>query len=103
MPGLSASMGYNIALIAYTNPDSTTLFQAFRRNVSQGINLGLSYTLSEKVSMSLGYNHAEVDTNLRVPTYEEQQELADILAAPIPLVGGGYSKNTFNIGVGVSF
>jgi len=102
-PGLTASAAYSIGLIEYMNPDSTTLYSEFRRNISQGISMDLLYSLSEKVSMSIGYDYSSVTTNLPRPTSEEQQKLEDILAAPIPTVGGGYIKQTVTMGVGVAF
>ncbi|MBI5756277.1 MAG: tetratricopeptide repeat protein [Nitrospirae bacterium] len=101
--GLSASAGYAISLVQYMNPDSTTLYSKFRRNVSQTASIDLSYSLSEKVSMSLGFDYTNASTNLPRPTSEEQQKLEDILAAPIPTVGGGYKKLTVGIGFGVAF
>lgn len=101
--GLSASASYNIGLIEYANPDSTTLYTEFRRNISQGISTSLSYSLSENVSFSIGYNYNNVGTNLPRPTAEEQQKLEEILAAPIPTVGGSYVKHIMTMGVGVAF
>ena len=102
-PGLTVSAAYSIGLIEYANPDSTTLYSEFRRNISHGISMDFLYSLSEKVSFSIGYDYGNVATNLPRPTVEEQRKLEDILAAPIPTVGGSYVKHTVIMGVGVAF
>ncbi len=102
-PGLSVRASYSIGLIEYMNPDSTSLYSKFRRNISHVVSMDLSYSLSERVSMSIGYDYSNVATNLPRPTAEEQRKLEEILAAPIPTVGGSYVKHTVTMGVGVAF
>lgn len=102
-PGISASAGYSIGLVNYSNPDSTTLFREFRRNVVQRINLSIAGPLSPQVSMSVGYGYSHVTTNLGRPTFEERQEIEDVLAEPIPLVGGGYINHAFSMRFMVEF
>src|SRR3972149_782530 len=88
---LGLSLGYSISLVNYSNPDSTTLFQRFRRNVNQSYTGGLNLSFTEYINFSLNYNFSYVisRTNLDPLTFEEQQKLEDLLASPIPTVGGG--------------
>ena len=102
-PGLNAGASYGHSFINYSNPDSTTLFTAFRRNRSQSLGLNLTYQVSQNVSFSLNMSKVNATTNLAVPTAEKRQKLEDILAAPIPVVGGGYKKETVTMGISVIF
>ena len=102
-PGLNAGASYGHSFINYSNPDSTTLFTAFRRNRSQSLGLNLSYQVSQNVSFSLNMSKVSATTNLAIPTAEERQKLEDILAAPVPTVGGGYKKETVTMGISVIF
>lgn len=99
----SGSLGYSISLVNYSNPDSTTFFQRFRRNVNQNMSAGLSLRLSERVSFSLNYSYAISRTNLPRPTAEDLRELEDILASPIPTVGGGYRQHNASFTVSTTF
>ncbi len=103
MPGISVGANYSMRFIDYSNPDSTTLFTQFRRNSSQTIGINLSYRLSDKVYFSMNASSARVETNLPPPSAEERLKLQDILAAPIPTVGGGYEKETVTMGLSVSY
>ena len=51
----------------------------------------------------MDFSSSNVTTNLKRPTAEEQQKLEDILAAPIPTVGGGYRKETASMSISVAF
>jgi hypothetical protein len=99
---LSADAGYSIGLINYSNPDSTTFFTQYRRNISRSLSANISYKLSKNVSFSLSLNKSNMTTNLDAPTPDERQRLANIIAA-IPEVGGGYKKETISMNVGVAF
>src|SRR3990170_856535 len=103
LPQLGGSLSYNIALVQYMNPDSTSFFQRFRRNTNQGLGAGLSLSLSENVSFSANYSYTGSETNLPRPTAELLQTLEDILASPIPTVGGGYESHSVSISLGVRF
>lgn len=98
---LGINMGYNYSLINYSNPDSTTFFQQLRTNTNQSLSSSLSLDLSKDVSISLSYNFAYAisRTNLPTPTAEERQKLQDILASPIPTVGGdgGYYSHAIGL------
>ena len=102
-PGLSVGANYGWRFIDYSNPDSTTLFTQFRRNSSETIGVNMSYRLSDKVSFSISVSSANVNTNLPPPSAEERLKLQDILAAPIPTVGGGYEKETVTMGLSFSY
>ena len=102
-PGLSAAAGYKIGLTDYINPDATTLFRQFRKNISQTQSADLTYRLSDNVSLSLDISNVHVTTNLAKPTAEERRKLEDILAEPVPSVSGGYKKQTVNLSIGVAF
>lgn len=101
------NLGYSISFIDYSNPDSTTLFQQYRSNVSQGVNSGLNLNLSEYVSISFnyGFSYNINRTNLPPLTSEELQRLEEILASPTPTVGGGggYHQNNFGITLSTTF
>lgn len=101
---LGLSLGYSISFVDYSNPDSTTLFTRFRRNVNQSFSGGLNLSFTEYINFSMSYNFAYVisHTNLEPLTSEEQQELEDILASPIPTVGGGGGYYQHNIGISIS-
>ncbi|MCC7201485.1 MAG: tetratricopeptide repeat protein [Nitrospirae bacterium] len=101
---LGLSLGYSISLVDYSNPDSTTFFQRFRRNVNQSYSGGLTLSFTEYVNFSLGYNFSYVlsHTNLAPLTSEEQQKLEDLLASPVPTVGGGGGYYQHNIGISIS-
>ncbi len=103
MPGLSVGANYGWRFIDYSNPDSTSLFTQFRRNTSETIGVNISYKLSDKVSFSISANRAKAKTNLPPPSAEERLKLSDILAAPIPTVGGGYEKETVTMGLSFSY
>ena len=103
MPGLSVGASYSRGFTAYSNPDSTTLFTQFRRNRSETFGVNMSYRLSDKVSFSIRASSANVNTNLPPPSAEERLKLLDILAAPIPTVGGGYEKETVTMGLSFSY
>ena len=103
LPQLGGSLSYNIALVQYMNPDSTSFFQRFRRNTNQGLGAGLSLSLSENVSFSANYSYTGSETNLPRPTAELLQTLEDILASPIPTVGGGYESHSVSISLSVRF
>src|SRR4030066_852336 len=94
MPGLSVGANYGRSFVGYSNVDSTTLFTQFRRNSSETMGVNISYRLSQKVSFSIRASSVKAKTNLPPPSAEERQQLQDILAAPIPNVGGGYRKET---------
>ncbi|MCC6544416.1 MAG: tetratricopeptide repeat protein [Nitrospirae bacterium] len=102
--GLGANLGYTISFVDYSNPDSQTLFQSFRRNTNQTLSAGFSVNLQESINVSLNYNFAYAisHTNLPPPTAEELQTLRDILATPIPTVGGGGGYYQNNIGISIS-
>ena len=102
-PGLSIGANYGWSFIDYSNPDSTTFFTQFRRNRSETFGVNMSYRLSDKVSFSISASSANVNTNLPPPSAEERLKLQDILAAPIPTVGGGYEKETVSMGLSVSY
>ena len=100
---LSAGGDYSVSLVSFSNPDLTTFFTRYRRNISQSVGASMSYNLSENVAFSLSVDISWVTTNLGNPTAEERQKLEDILAAPVPMVGGGYRKETANMNVSVAF
>ncbi|MBI5407208.1 MAG: tetratricopeptide repeat protein [Nitrospirae bacterium] len=104
VPHLGLSLGYSISLVNYSNPDSTSLFQRFRRNVNQSYSGGLSLSFTERVTLSLNYNFAYAfsRTNLPPLSAEEQQKLEDLLASPIPTVGGGGGYYQHNMGISLS-
>lgn len=102
-PGLSVRASYSRRFINYSNPDSTTLFTQFRRNTSETLGLSISYRLSERVDFSMSVNSINAETNLPPPSAEERLKLADILAAPIPTIGGGYEKETVSMGLSFSY
>lgn len=99
----SLSLSYSAGFVQYMNPDSTTLFHRFRRNIRQTVGGGISFPLSEQISFSLRYNYTNNQTNLPRPTAELRQTLEDILAAPIPTVGGSYEAHTMTISLRVNF
>ena len=101
---LGLSLGYSISLVNYSNPDSTTLFQRFRRNVNQSYTGGLNLSFTEYINFSLNYNFSYVisRTNLDPLTFEEQQKLEDLLASPIPTVGGGGGYYQHSVGISIS-
>lgn len=100
---LAGNLGYSASLVQYSNPDSTTLFQRFRRNINQVLKGGLSLRLSEKVNLSFNYSYTVSRTNLPRPTAEELQRLEDLLASPIPNVGGGYRQHAVNLSISTTF
>ena len=101
---LGFNAGYNYSLVNYSNPDSTTFFQQLRTNTSQSLNSSLSLDLSKGISLSLNYSfsYAISRTNLPPPTAEESQKLQEILASPIPTVGGGGGYSQHAIGFNFS-
>lgn len=98
---LSFNLGYSISFVDYSNPDSTTLFQRYRKNTNKSITSGLSLSFSEDVAVSFNYNfsYAISKTNLSPLTYEEQQQLEELLSYPIPTVGGGGGYYQHSLGV----
>lgn len=104
---LSFNLGYSISFVDYSNPDSTTLFQRYRKNTNKTVSGGLNLSFSEDVSISFNYNFAYAisKTNLSPLTAEEQQELNDILSYPIPTVGGGggYYQHTAGVTLRTTF
>lgn len=94
---------YGIGFIQYMNPDSTTLFQQFRRNQTRNLSLNVGFPLSERVSFSLQYSYNDNRSNLPRATAELRQTLEEILATPIPLVGGDYEQRQVSISFGVRF
>lgn len=98
------NLGYSISFVNYSNPDSTTLFQQYRTNVNETINSGLSLNISEDVNLSFsyGFSYYRSRTNLPQLTAEEFQKLQEILASPIPTVGGGGGSMQHNIGITLS-
>jgi len=100
---ISYNLSYTISLVNYSNPDSTTFFQRFRRNTDQTLGTGFNFRLSERVNLSTNYSYVVSTTNLPVPTREELQRLEDILASPIPLVGGGYRQHNVSLAASVTF
>lgn len=103
LPQVSGNLSYSIGLVQFMNPDSMTLFRNFRRNVNHNIGGGLSFPLSENVSFYTRYNYTNSKTNIPRPTAELLQTLEDILALPIPTVGGGYESHTASISLGIRF
>ena len=99
---LSGSLGLNLTYYTYTNPDSTTLFQRFRRTLQYGLSGGFSTLLSEQVRLSLNYSYTSSTTNIKVSALEIQK-LEDILASPIPVVGGDFKSHSVSINYSVSF
>lgn len=104
---LSGGAGYSISFVNYSNPDSTTFFQQFRRNVNQSLTASLSLSLIEDISLSLNYNFAYAfnRTNIPPPSAEESRRLKEILASPIPTVGGGggYYGNSVTFSIKTTF
>lgn len=100
---LGFSLGYNYSIVNYSNPDSTTFFQQLRTNTNQSLSSSLSLDLSKDVAISINYNfsYAISTTNLPPPTSEEWRKLQDILASPIPTIGGG--GGYYSHGIGLNF
>lgn len=105
LPWLGGSLGYSGSYVYYSNPDSTSYFQEFRRNFNQSMNAGLSISVSEKVNFSFGYNFAYAINRTSLPplTAEEQRKLEDVLAAPIPTVGGGGGYYAHSVNISLSY
>ncbi|MBI5756478.1 MAG: tetratricopeptide repeat protein [Nitrospirae bacterium] len=99
---LSGNLGANGTYYVYSNPDSVTLFQRFRKTVQYGLSGGLSYPLSDQVNCGLSYSYVTSSTNIHVSS-KELQDLTDILASPIPIVGGDYNNSTLSIYYSVAF
>ena len=93
------SMGseYNVRLTNYMNPDSTTLFTEFRRNLFQGISINVSYRLADKGSLSLKCDISQETTNIPSLKGEDLVEIEERLANPIPRVGGWDRSRTIGI------
>src|SRR3972149_2809739 len=94
IPQLYFAGGYNIGLRGYMNPDSTTLFTEYRKDVITALNMNISYRLSDKGFIYLKGGNTWESTN--IPSLKEEQ-LADIgerLADPIPRVGGWDRRRT---------
>ena len=70
------------------NPDSTTFFTQFRRNVFHGASLDMSYRMADKARFSLKGDISQETTNIPTLKEEELAELGEILANPIPRLGG---------------
>jgi len=101
--GASSSLRYSVSLVNYSNPDSTTFFQQFRRNINQVFGAGISLKLSERVSFSLNYSYSESRTNLPRPSAEERRRLEEILSTPIPTVEGGYRQHNASLSFTTTF
>ena len=87
-PAFSAGGGYNLKLINYANPDSTTFFTKFRRNVFHGASLNMSYRMADKARFSLRGDISQETTNIPTLKEEELAELGERLVNPIPRFGG---------------
>lgn len=101
--GAAGSIRYSASFVNYSNPDSITFFQGFRRNVNQSAGTSFNLRLSEKVFFSFNYTYTISRTNLPRPTAEEQRKLQDILSTPIPTVGGGYEQHNVTLSFATSF
>ncbi len=103
MSGVSSNFKYSRSFVNYSNPDSTSFFQQFRRNTNEVIGGGFSFKLSSKISSSVNYSYAVNRTNLPRPTSEEKRKLDEILATPIPTVGGGYRQHNISFSFSLNF
>lgn len=99
----TVSGGYTLSDILYSNPDSTSFFQQFRRNNSHNISGTFSSRLSDRLSSTFTINYVKSSTNLPRPTSEELLKLEEILTSPIPTVGGGYEQLTAGLSFNVTF
>lgn len=100
--GLSGRLGLSATYYLYSNPDSTTLFREFRRTFQRGLSGSLAYELSETSGLSLSYSYTVSSTNITLSS-REQQDLEEILASPIPTVGGDYQGQSITISYNFSF
>lgn len=101
--GAGGSLRYSYSLVNYSNADSTSLFQQFRRNINQSAGATFNLKLSEKVFFAFNYSYTLSSTNLPRPSAEEQRKLEDILSTPIPIVGGGYRQHTAGLSFTTTF
>jgi hypothetical protein len=78
------------------------LFRRFRETFQYGFSGGISLPVSEQVGFGLSYGYQVSTTNIKL-TGQELLNLEDILASPIPVVGGDYRSHTLSISFNVVF
>lgn len=99
----SVSGDYDLSEIFYSNPDSTSFFQQFRKNESHTLGGTFRSRLSDRLSLTFTLKYVDSRTNLPRPTAEELLKLEEILTSPIPTVGGGYRQLTADLSFNFMF
>ena len=98
IPGWMASLSYNLAYTAYSNPDSGANNGQYRRSLTNMLSLSLSHYISRQVRVFAGYswtyNRANLPININLSDVErisQSSSLAD------------YSTQSLTFGLGLSF
>lgn len=90
----------NVALNIYTNPDSSTNFQRFRRTVSFGVGAGVNYRFDSWVSFYASYRFSTQYSNLPIGfIFNELQSIEGRQSTSL----GSFVRNTINAGVRMNF
>jgi opacity protein-like surface antigen len=95
LANLGGNLGYSFTLTDFSNPDAQGIT---RKNVFNGINAGLSYSVSPGFSLSASYSFQTSRTNLRAPT----EALEDILTGQVISLNK-YKKHLIGISASLSF
>ena len=90
----------DLELNVYTNPDSSTNFQRYRRTLGFSVGVGLNYRFDSWVSFYGGYRFSTQYSNLPIGfIFNELQSIEGRQSTSL----GSFVRNTINVGVRMNF